>query len=106
MHEWGHRYGSEVNDTVGPVVGELAANAVTHGLVPGRGVLLRLIRAAGGWLRVEVSDTRGEWLPVPPTDLLADAETGRGLVRVAALAEEEFAAHEVLGRRTWVHHWN
>lgn len=88
VHEWGHRYKSEVNDTVSLVVGELAANAVTHGLVPGRDVLLRLIREAGGRLRVEVSDTRGERLPTSPTGLPADAETGRGLVLVAALAEE------------------
>ncbi|WP_031083344.1 ATP-binding protein [Streptomyces sp. NRRL WC-3549] len=88
VHEWGHRYGSEVNDTVSLVVGELAANAVTHGLVPGRDVLLRLSRAAGGRLRVEVGDTRGERLPAPPADPPGDAETGRGLLLVAALAEE------------------
>ncbi|MEU9062706.1 ATP-binding protein [Streptomyces sp. NPDC048430] len=88
VHEWGHRYGSEVNDTVSLVVGELAANAVTHGLVPGRDALLRLSRVRGGRLRVEVGDTRGELLPHPSIDLPADAETGRGLILVAALAEE------------------
>lgn len=44
VHTWGHRYGSEVNDTVSLIVGELAANAVTHGLVPGRDAQLRLVR--------------------------------------------------------------
>lgn len=88
VHEWGFRYGSEVNDTVSLVVGELAANAVTHGLVPGRDALLRLSRAGGGRLRVEIGDTRGERLPAPSTGLPADAETGRGLMLVAALAEE------------------
>ncbi|MFE9823669.1 ATP-binding protein [Streptomyces sp. NPDC005791] len=88
VHEWGHRYNSELNDTVSLVVGELAANAVTHGLVPGRDVLLRLVRAAEGRLRVEVSDTRGERLPTSPTGLPVDAETGRGLLLVAALAEQ------------------
>ncbi|MEU8709913.1 ATP-binding protein [Streptomyces sp. NPDC048565] len=87
-HEWGHRYGSEVNDTVSLVVGELAANAVTHGLVPGRDALLRLSRARGGRLRVEVGDTRGERLPAASTGLPVDEETGRGLILVAALAEE------------------
>lgn len=87
VHEWGHRYGSEVNDRVSLVVGELAANAVTHGLVPGRDVLLRLTRATGRLL-VEVSDTRGERLPDVRTGLPDDAEEGRGLLLVAALAEE------------------
>jgi anti-sigma regulatory factor (Ser/Thr protein kinase) len=80
VHEWGYRYGSEVNDRVSLVVGELAANAVTHGMVPGRGALLRLTRTAGRLL-VEVSDTRGERLP-------DDAVEGRGLLLVAALAEK------------------
>ncbi|MFE4689428.1 ATP-binding protein [Streptomyces sp. NPDC056749] len=91
VHEWGHRYGTEANDTVSLVVGELAANAVTHGLVPGRGALLRLVRPARGSIRVEVSDTRGERWPVPGGSLSGGsgpgAEPGRGLVIVAALAE-------------------
>ncbi|WP_327379960.1 ATP-binding protein [Streptomyces sp. NBC_01212] len=90
VHEWGHRYGTEANDTVSLVVGELAANAVTHGLVPGRGALLRLVRPARGSIRVEVSDTRGERWPVPGGRLSgvsgSEAEPGRGLVIVGALA--------------------
>ncbi|WP_326594234.1 ATP-binding protein [Streptomyces brevispora] len=89
VHEWGHRYGSEVNDTVSLVVGELAANAVTHGLVPGRDARLRLVRTSGGQLRVEVSDTRGECVPLLRAVLpAADEEAGRGLVLVAALCQE------------------
>lgn len=89
VHTWGHRYGSEVNDTVSLIVGELAANAVTHGLVPGRDARLRLVRLTAERLRVDVSDTRGERMPVvravlPPGDEAA----GRGLVLVAALCEE------------------
>ncbi|TXS09418.1 MULTISPECIES: ATP-binding protein [Streptomyces] len=97
VHEWGHRYGTEANDTVSLVVGELAANAVTHGLVPGRGALLRLVRPARGSIRVEVSDTRGERWPVPDGSLpglsrsrsrsRSEAEPGRGLVIVGALAQ-------------------
>ncbi|WP_371606371.1 MULTISPECIES: ATP-binding protein [unclassified Streptomyces] len=95
VHEWGHRYGTEANDTVSLVVGELAANAVTHGLVPGRGALLRLVRPARGSIRVEVSDTRGERWPVPDGSLSgvsrsrsrSGAEPGRGLVIVGALAQ-------------------
>ncbi|MFH8934369.1 ATP-binding protein [Streptomyces griseosporeus] len=67
------------------LVGELAANAVTHGLVPGRNFRLRLYVVAGT-LRIEVTDTRGERLPRlgRPT---STAETGRGLVLVDALAD-------------------
>ncbi|CAM5385982.1 hypothetical protein SHIRM173S_09740 [Streptomyces hirsutus] len=86
---WGWPYGSPVHDTVGLVVAELAANAVTHGRVPGRDAELRLSRNADGTrLRVEVSDVRGERLPVPASDGGPLAEGGRGLALVAALAEE------------------
>ncbi|PZT72333.1 MULTISPECIES: ATP-binding protein [unclassified Streptomyces] len=89
VHAWGHRYGSEVNDTVGLIVGELAANAVTHGRVPGRDARLRLIRVTRERWRVEVSDTRGERRPAARAVLPAgDEETGRGLLLVAALSQE------------------
>ncbi|MER5401433.1 ATP-binding protein [Streptomyces sp. NPDC002599] len=91
MDLWGWAYGSPVHDTVELIVAELAANAVTHGGVPGRDAELRLARHDGeGLVRVEVSDVRGERLPV----LAADAhgaplpDRGRGLVLVGALAEE------------------
>ncbi|MFE9920221.1 ATP-binding protein [Streptomyces sp. NPDC005774] len=86
---WGWPYGSPVHDTVELVVAELAANAVTHGRVPGRDAELRLSRDADGTrLRVEVSDARGERLPVPAADGGPLTEGGRGLALVAALAEE------------------
>ncbi|WP_145764008.1 ATP-binding protein [Streptomyces brevispora] len=89
VHEWGHRYGSEVNDTVSLIVGELAANAVTHGLGPGRDARLRMVRMSGERLRVEVSDTRGERRPAVRAVLPAgDEVAGRGLVLVAALCQE------------------
>ncbi|GAA1352572.1 ATP-binding protein [Streptomyces beijiangensis] len=84
VHTWGHAYGTEANDTVSLIVGELAANAVLHGTVPGRDALLRLLRT-GDRIRVEVSDTRGERQPAP-----APSEndcSGRGQLIVAALAE-------------------
>ncbi|MFG2289997.1 ATP-binding protein [Streptomyces sp. NPDC048595] len=90
---WGFPYGGPVSDTVAVVVGELAANAVTHGRVPGRDFELRLMRLPGparpGTLRIEVADTRTERRPPAPGALVApapDSETGRGLVLVAALA--------------------
>ncbi|MEV6260934.1 ATP-binding protein [Streptomyces sp. NPDC051784] len=89
LHQWGHRYGSELNDTVALVVGELAANAVTHGLVPGRGASLRMVRLTGVRVRVEVADTRSErWPLVRHGGRPADAESGRGLVLVGVLAED------------------
>ncbi|MGV9989739.1 ATP-binding protein [Streptomyces sp. NPDC003374] len=83
---WGWPYGTPAHDAVELVVAELAANAVTHGRVPGRDAELRLSED-DGQVRVEVSDTRGERLPVTQ-DAAADGNGGRGLVLVAALAKE------------------
>ncbi|MYW64880.1 ATP-binding protein [Streptomyces sp. SID8379] len=87
LDSWGYGYDSPVSQNASLVVAELAANAVTHGAVPGRDALLRLVLLpAEERLRIEVSDTRGERLPTTeaPNDC---AETGRGLLIVAALAE-------------------
>ncbi|MFD3699727.1 ATP-binding protein [Streptomyces sp. NPDC058646] len=69
------------------VVAELAANAVTHGRVRGRDFRLALRTAPGPTLRIEVSDTRRESGPpavAEPADV--EAESGRGLALVSALA--------------------
>lgn len=89
LHAWGIPYGSAVSDAVAVIVAELAANAVTHGRVPGRDFELRLSLPTGS-IRVEVSDTRTEpGVPkpgdVPPPGPLD--EHGRGLVLVEALAD-------------------
>ncbi|MFD7918652.1 ATP-binding protein [Streptomyces sp. NPDC059740] len=87
LDAWGHPYGTRVNDTVTLVVAELAANAVRHGLVPGRDFRLRLVRRAGV-VRVEVADARGDRLPpAAPVPPLEGAECGRGLWLVSRLAE-------------------
>ncbi|MGN9789487.1 ATP-binding protein [Streptomyces sp. OZ13] len=87
LQAWDVPHGSEASDAAALVVAELAANAVTHGRVPGRDFELRLTRTPGA-LRIEVSDTRGERRPprhvTAPPDL---ADSGRGLVLVAALAD-------------------
>ncbi|MGD3105101.1 ATP-binding protein [Streptomyces sp. YGL11-2] len=90
---WGFPYGGEVSDTAAAIVGELAANAATHGRVPGRDFELRLLKLPGsarpGTLRIEVADTRTERRPPDPWTLTPpapDSETGRGLILVAALA--------------------
>ncbi|MQY35384.1 hypothetical protein SRB17_33580 [Streptomyces sp. RB17] len=72
-------------DPAAHVVGELAANAATHGRVPGRSFRLTLY-VVGETLRIEVTDTRGDRMPrtQPPS---AEADSGRGLVLVEALAD-------------------
>ncbi|MEU7070243.1 ATP-binding protein [Streptomyces narbonensis] len=88
LHEWGHPYDSTPNETLTLVAAELTANAVVHGHVPGRDFHLRLTATPARLLRVEVSDTRTERRPTraagPPVEV--DADSGRGLVLVDALA--------------------
>lgn len=57
MEALGHPPASDVSCTVALVVGELTANAVQHGRVPGREFGLRLtVDRAAALLRVEVDD--------------------------------------------------
>lgn len=91
LHEldaWGLPHGSPASDTAALIVAELAANAVTHGRVPGRDFELA-VGLHRGTLRIEVSDARGERRPpasgaARPAPL---AESGRGLLLVEALAD-------------------
>ncbi|MEU2654788.1 ATP-binding protein [Streptomyces sp. NPDC007325] len=85
LHQWGVAYDSELADTAGLIVAELAANAVTHGRVPGRDCELGLLYAPGLHLRIDVSDTRGESRPARAARGPLD-EGGRGLLLVGALA--------------------
>ncbi|MET9731309.1 ATP-binding protein [Streptomyces sp. NPDC006458] len=73
------------SDPAAHIVAELAANAVTHGRVRGRGFGLT-VHVVGETLRVEVTDTRGDCLPSPqhPSE---EGESGRGLLLVEALAD-------------------
>ncbi|MGW1658335.1 ATP-binding protein [Streptomyces atratus] len=90
LDAWGVPHGSGASDTAAVLVAELAANAVTHGRVPGRDfeVTAKLL---GRTLRIEVSDTRGELRPpapgAPRPPMLPLAETGRGMLLVEALAD-------------------
>ncbi|MFG2598289.1 ATP-binding protein [Streptomyces sp. NPDC048462] len=73
------------SDSAAHIVAELAANAMVHGRVPGRDFQLSLTVIADERLRIEVTDTRGDRLPVAAVpDRLA--ESGRGLLIVEALA--------------------
>lgn len=88
LDAWGMPYGSTASDSVAVLVAELAANAVTHGRVPGRDFELA-VRLLGRTLRIEVSDTRGELRP-PVQGVAAPAplaEDGRGLLLVEAFAD-------------------
>ncbi|BBC36177.1 ATPase/histidine kinase/DNA gyrase B/HSP90 domain protein [Streptomyces graminofaciens] len=89
LHVWGIPHGSDASDRAVAVVAELAANAVTHGRVPGRDFELRLSLPTGS-LRIEVTDTRAECLPPGPGAVRHARpldESGRGLVLVDALAD-------------------
>jgi anti-sigma regulatory factor (Ser/Thr protein kinase) len=85
LDAWGIPYGCDLSDRVALIVAELAANAVLHGRVPGRDMVLRLTHD-GRRVRIEVADARGERLPQLPYAAVPDADSGRGLLLVDALA--------------------
>ncbi|MEU6042520.1 ATP-binding protein [Streptomyces griseus] len=95
LHAWGIPYLSDASESAALIIGELTANAATHGRVPGRNFELRLSYmpgdpAAPGLLRIEVSDTRGERRPPGPGEITVPdggADGGRGLLIVEALAD-------------------
>ncbi|MFE2269830.1 ATP-binding protein [Streptomyces lavendulae] len=91
LTEWGWPPAHPTAEAAALVVAELAANAVTHGRVSGRGFRVTLTVPADnpGTLRIEVTDPRGDrapLLPAPPTAPTSLAGTGRGLLLVDALA--------------------
>ncbi|MFF5704617.1 ATP-binding protein [Streptomyces sp. NPDC012794] len=69
----------------GLIVAELAANAVTHGRVPGRGFMV-VLSLEGGTLRIAVADACRDRVPVL-READVSAEGGRGLAVVEALAD-------------------
>ena len=88
MEEWGYPQASDASGTVALVVGELAANAVRHGRVPGHGFGLRLtLDAAAGLVRIEVADAAcAKRLPTASPSSFPEGESGRGLLLVDVLA--------------------
>ncbi|TQJ54923.1 histidine kinase-like protein [Streptomyces sp. SLBN-115] len=96
---WGHPHGSDANHTAQQVVAELAANAVTHGRVPGRDFELRLRLLPEDTLRVEVSDARADRRLRIVTN--PEEEGGRGLILVWVLARTWGVAERDVGKTVW-----
>ncbi|MGW1600246.1 ATP-binding protein [Streptomyces eurythermus] len=94
---------AERGEDVALCVSELATNALLHGVPAGRGFLLRLVLHAEGALRVEVHDSGpGEvGCPDPAREADADAEHGRGLLLVAALADKWGVGERNPGKIVW-----
>ncbi|WP_425329035.1 ATP-binding protein [Streptomyces kasugaensis] len=88
LRSWGLPF-----ETPAQIVAELAANAISHGRVPGRDFRLtvtvkRSVDAEIDTIRIEVIDARSERLPVPEAQQpTAEQESGRGLLLVAAFAD-------------------
>lgn len=103
MEQWGHPPESDTSCSVALVVGELAANAVCHGLVPGREFALDLAYTAGsGLLRIEVSDANPTRPPVHPAPAGHEAESGRGLLIVDLLTDRWGSAPRTpIGKTVW-----
>jgi len=88
LHNW--QVSPGVTERAEQIVAELAANAALHGRLQGRDFRLALtLDPAAGLLRIAVTDARGDQLPTPSTDFETppDAESGRGLLLVTALAD-------------------
>ncbi|MFJ6781960.1 ATP-binding protein [Streptomyces yangpuensis] len=95
LHAWGVTCR---RDDVLLCVSELATNALLHGVPPGRGYRLRMLRY-DGTVRVEVHDS-GDGRPrIGRRD--PGAEGGRGLLLVAAVADRWGTVPRVPGKVVW-----
>ncbi|MEU0681151.1 ATP-binding protein [Streptomyces albogriseolus] len=104
LEGWGHPPASDVSCTLALVVGELAANAVRHGRVPGRDFGLRLVLdETAGLVRAEVADAAADKRPPLATPLVPpEGESGRGLLLVDVLAERwGWEPREPVGKTVW-----
>jgi anti-sigma regulatory factor (Ser/Thr protein kinase) len=99
---WGYPHDGDLSHTAQLVVAELAANAVTHGRVPGRDFELRLaLLPDKDTLRIEVSDARGD-RALRFLDGRLEDECGRGLVVVQVLATLWGVSERDVGKTVWV----
>lgn len=95
LHDWGIK---DRADDILLCVSELTTNALLHGVPPGRGFLLRVQSSAYG-VRVEVHDS-GDGTPSVPSPA-DDAEGGRGLLLVTALADRWGVGERDPGKVVW-----
>lgn len=88
--------------TASLLIAELTANAALHGRVRGRDARLALTLTPTT-LRIEVTDARGDRLPVRPREADADGESGRGLLLITTLADTwGCEPHHPGGKTVWV----
>ncbi|MFI6864145.1 ATP-binding protein [Streptomyces sp. NPDC050421] len=74
------------SESAAHIVAELATNAAVHGRVQGRDFRLGLTVHREKLLRIELTDTRGDALPVVPAPD-PHTESGRGLLIVETFAD-------------------
>lgn len=86
-------------DDVVLCVSELATNALLHGVPPNRCFRLCLTLTTDGVLRIEVHDSGPGEVRVPGP--VRDAEGGRGLLLVSALADEWGVREREPGKIVW-----
>ena len=92
----------EPRDEVLLCVSELATNALLHGVPPGRGFKVLMWLEYDGLLRVEVHDS-GDGRPgiAAGPECGGEAEGGRGLVLVEALADKWGVGERDPGKFVW-----
>ncbi|WP_406136430.1 ATP-binding protein [Streptomyces sp. NBC_01089] len=96
LADWG---GTARTDEVLLCVSELATNALLHGVPPGRGFRLHLYLERDGLLHVEVHDSGPGEVRVPQE--CPEADGGRGLLLVAALADKWGVGERNPGKTVW-----
>ncbi|MET7905787.1 ATP-binding protein [Streptomyces sp. NPDC005355] len=112
LEEWGIPRDSDASHGIALITGELTANAVSHGRLPGRDFHLRLSvqppPAPDGHrtpvtARIEVSDARDERRPElrDPAAEADNQEGGHGLLLVDALASKWGVAERSIGKTVW-----
>jgi anti-sigma regulatory factor (Ser/Thr protein kinase) len=111
LDAWDIPYGTDASDAIALIVAELASNAVFHGYVPGRDFAVLLEHRPGtagvpGTVRIEVHDALGERRDVRPAPKApegeAEADRGRGLLLVEALADRWGVCERVgAGKTVW-----
>ncbi|MDX2698993.1 ATP-binding protein [Streptomyces ipomoeae] len=99
LHDWGVPRGGDVYDNAVQVVAELVTNAATHGYVYGHSFLLKLVWATGT-VRIEVADACEKRRPRTRRPE-PDAESGRGLLIVEALADRWGVEDRDPGKTVW-----